>query len=45
MTGSYAGGLYGLAFLCLISSIICAFFLNIPNPVRAQGQVAQSPAH
>ena len=38
-SGSYAGGLYGLAFLCLISSIVCALFLDIPNPtaVRAQG--------
>src|SRR4029079_10185461 len=26
MTGSYSGGLYGLAFLCLISSFVCAFF-------------------
>jgi ACS family tartrate transporter-like MFS transporter len=34
MTGSYAGGLYGLAFLCLISSIVCALFLDIPDPVR-----------
>jgi MFS transporter, ACS family, tartrate transporter len=31
MTGSYAGGLYGLAFLCLMSSFVCAFFLHIPN--------------
>jgi ACS family tartrate transporter-like MFS transporter len=31
MTGSYAGGLYGLAFLCAISAFVCAFFLHIPN--------------
>jgi MFS transporter, ACS family, tartrate transporter len=31
MTDSYAGGLYGLAFLCLISSFVSAFFLHIPN--------------
>jgi ACS family tartrate transporter-like MFS transporter len=29
LTGSYAGGLYGLAFLCLGAAIVCAFFLNI----------------
>ena len=34
-TGSYAGGLYGLAALCVISAAICALFLNIPNPVAA----------
>jgi ACS family tartrate transporter-like MFS transporter len=33
VTGSYAGGLYGLALLCLGSAIICALFLNIPNVV------------
>jgi ACS family tartrate transporter-like MFS transporter len=32
MTGSYAGGLYGLAFLCVISAVVCALFLEIPNP-------------
>ena len=32
-TGSYAGGLYGLAFLCVISAVVCALFLEIPNPV------------
>ena len=31
-TGSYAGGLYGLAFLCVISAVVCALFLEIPNP-------------
>jgi MFS transporter, ACS family, tartrate transporter len=31
-TGSYAGGLYGLAFLCVISAVVCALFLHIPNP-------------
>jgi ACS family tartrate transporter-like MFS transporter len=30
-TGSFAGGLYGLALLGLISSLVCAFFLHIPN--------------
>jgi ACS family tartrate transporter-like MFS transporter len=36
VTGSYAGGLYGLALLCLGSAIICALFLNIPNVVVAR---------
>jgi ACS family tartrate transporter-like MFS transporter len=31
-TGSFAGGLYGLALLGLIASFVCAFFLHIPNP-------------
>lgn len=31
-TGSYAGGLFGLALLSLIASLICAFFLHIPRP-------------
>jgi MFS transporter, ACS family, tartrate transporter len=41
-TGSFSGGLYGLALLGLISAIVCAFFLHIPTakvlpagPVRA----------
>ena len=39
-TGSYAGGLYGLALLSLISSFVCAFFLHIPNPIAVQHSVA-----
>ena len=31
MTGSYAGGLYGLALLGLVASLVCAFFLHIPS--------------
>jgi len=31
-TGSFAGGLYGLALLGLVASFVCAFFLHIPNP-------------
>lgn len=38
-TGSYAGGLYGLAFLCLISSVVCALWLHIPNAVSGSGTV------
>jgi ACS family tartrate transporter-like MFS transporter len=35
ITGSYAGGLYGLAALCVISAVVCAVFLDIPNPAAA----------
>jgi MFS transporter, ACS family, tartrate transporter len=31
LTGSYAGGLYGLALLGLVAAIVCALFLHIPN--------------
>jgi ACS family tartrate transporter-like MFS transporter len=31
VTGSYAGGLYGLALLCIVSAVVCALFINIPN--------------
>ena len=34
-TGSFAGGLYGLALLSLISAVVCAFFLHIPDPNRS----------
>jgi MFS transporter, ACS family, tartrate transporter len=44
-TNSYAGGLYGLAFLCVISAVVCALFLDIPDPVTTdRGLVAQSGA-
>jgi ACS family tartrate transporter-like MFS transporter len=35
-TGSYAGGLYGLAFLCVISAAVCALYLHIPDPNAAR---------
>ena len=35
LTGSYAGGLYGLALFDLISAFISAFFLHIPNPAAS----------
>jgi MFS transporter, ACS family, tartrate transporter len=43
LTGSYAGGLYGLALLGLIAAIICALFLHIPNrmPSAALGAPAE----
>jgi ACS family tartrate transporter-like MFS transporter len=44
VTGSYAGGLYGLALLCLISAIVCAFFLHIPNVVLARAQAVGTQA-
>jgi ACS family tartrate transporter-like MFS transporter len=44
VTGSYAGGLYGLALLCLVSALVCAFFLNIPNVVLARAQVVGTQA-
>ena len=34
-TGSFAGGLLGLALLSLIASFVCAFFLHIPNVTTA----------
>jgi MFS transporter, ACS family, tartrate transporter len=47
LTGSYAGGLYGLAILGLLSSIVCALFLNIPDVItpnqRGRG-LAPAPA-
>jgi MFS transporter, ACS family, tartrate transporter len=42
-TGSYAGGLYGLALLCLVAAIVCALFLHIPKrlPSEAVGAPAE----
>jgi ACS family tartrate transporter-like MFS transporter len=31
VTGSYAGGLYGLALFGFIAAVVCAFFLDIQN--------------
>jgi ACS family tartrate transporter-like MFS transporter len=42
-TGSFAGGLYGLALLGLIASFVCAFFLHIPNPAASVPVLAASP--
>jgi ACS family tartrate transporter-like MFS transporter len=45
LTGSFAGGLYGLALLGLISSVVCALFLNIrDHTASAAGQPAMAPA-
>jgi ACS family tartrate transporter-like MFS transporter len=35
-TGSYSGGIYGLAFLCVMSAVVCALFLEIPNPAAKE---------
>lgn len=40
-TGSYSGGLFGLALLSLVSAVVCALFLNIPDPSK---NVAAQPA-
>jgi ACS family tartrate transporter-like MFS transporter len=42
LTGSYAGGLYGLALLGLIAAIVCALFLHIP--VRTPLSTVAAPA-
>ena len=39
-TGSFAGGLYGLALLGFVSSFVCAFFLHIPHPEAAEPATA-----
>jgi MFS transporter, ACS family, tartrate transporter len=43
LTGSYSGGLYGLALLGLVAAIVCALFLHIPNrlPAPAVGVPAE----
>jgi ACS family tartrate transporter-like MFS transporter len=35
-TGSFSGGLYALAGLSLVSAIVAAFWLKIPNPAARQ---------
>jgi ACS family tartrate transporter-like MFS transporter len=34
-TGNFSGGLYGLALLSLVSAVVCALFLHIPDPATA----------
>jgi ACS family tartrate transporter-like MFS transporter len=44
-TGSFSGGLYGLALLSLVSAVVCALFLHIPDPTRAEdGKARLAPA-
>ncbi|MEA2775057.1 MAG: transporter, family, tartrate transporter [Acetobacteraceae bacterium] len=40
MTGSFAGGLFGLALLSLIAALVCAFFLDIPDVTKQPTPVA-----
>ncbi len=42
-TGSFAGGLYALACFSLVSAIVTAFWLRIPNPAAERG-AASVPA-
>jgi len=35
-TGSYAGGLFGLAAFTAVSTAICAFGLDIPRRITAE---------
>ena len=35
-TGSFSGGLYGLALLTLVSSVVCWLCLHIPDPTTAE---------
>ena len=40
LTGSFAGGLYGLALLSLVSAVVCALFLHIPKPAVPEAVAA-----
>ncbi len=42
-TGSFSGGLYALAGFSLVSAVVSAFWLNIPNPMTAP-EAASVPA-
>lgn len=44
LTGSYSGGLYGLALLSLVSAVICALFLHIPDLTTRPQQPGLVPA-
>src|SRR5260221_1107710 len=41
-TGSFAGGLYGLALLSLVSAVVCALFLHIPDVISPTGRQANA---
>ncbi|MDR3531351.1 MAG: MFS transporter [Rhodopila sp.] len=43
-TGSYAGGLYGLALFGFIAAVVCAFFLNIQNNAVVAAEPVASQA-
>src|SRR5262249_61554132 len=40
LTGSFAGGLYGLALFGFLASVVCAFFLHIPKRAPAEEPAA-----
>jgi ACS family tartrate transporter-like MFS transporter len=44
VTGSYAGGLYGLALFSLIAAIVCALFLHIPSRTPSAARTVGIPA-
>jgi MFS transporter, ACS family, tartrate transporter len=44
LTGSYAGGLYGLALLGFIAALVCALSLHIPKPGVPQSEAVTAPA-
>jgi ACS family tartrate transporter-like MFS transporter len=43
LSGSFAGGLFGLALLSLIAAVVCAFFLHIPNVTASAAPQVPSP--
>lgn len=43
-TGSFSAGLYALAAFSLVSAIVSALWLHIPNPAARQGGMASVPA-
>src|SRR5215468_1072648 len=44
LTGSFAGGLYGLALLGFMAALICALFLHIPRREPAASSAVAEPA-
>ena len=40
LTGSFSGGLFGLALLSLVAALVCAFFLDIPDVTKQQVRAA-----
>jgi MFS transporter, ACS family, tartrate transporter len=44
LTGSFSGGLYGLALLSLIAAVVSAFFLDIANGA-AEAETGTAEVH
>ena len=42
LTGSFAGGLYGLALFGFVASVVCVLWLNIPNNAEAADAVPEA---